>query len=371
MEKIEVHSTSQHSAICSDVVLRETEQIRLIFRPQIVDNPHNVAACVNGTFIYQKKGKKDQWEDAPKSSLASLKKGQGYQLEIHAGELHGLLIQLGGLYRLYRKSGGVPQGKQEFVRIEESLAKLLQLSEAELKEFVESHAEDAVQTLHKVLALLSRTTALAKFVEADTGGINLLSALVGIASLRAVRRVWEENSNNSDEEFWQRTIAAHAVVFSVLFAYPVVIVKEKAYVGGKTIENLHGNLVDFLARAESSGNALLIEIKTPATQLLGREYRDGAYPPSREFGGALAQVLQYRDSLMKEIHALNAAQSTPLLSAEPRCLVVIGNSSAELVSDATRSSFERFRERLQGVTVLTFDELFGRIAKLEELLSST
>ncbi len=369
MEHLQVKSTSRQHAVCSDIVVRTGDTIRLVFRPEIVDNPHNPAASIRGTFIYQRKGKKDAWEDAPTKSLASLKKAEEYHLELRSGELMPLLTELAALYRLHRREG-VPQGKQEFVRLERNLAQLLQLSEADLQEFLETHSNDAVLTLHKVLRWLSNSTALAEFIATDTGQINLLNALVGIASLRAVLQVWEKNRKNNDEEFWQHTIADHAFVFSVLFAYPVVIVKGKAYVGGKRLDNTRGNLVDFLARAESSANALLVEIKTPATRLLGKEYRDGVYPPSGEFGGALAQVLQYRDSLLQDLHGVNRGQAVPLLSAEPRCLVLIGNSREELLNDDTRSSFERFRERLQGVTVLTFDELFNRVADFERLLSA-
>jgi hypothetical protein len=369
MESLHVKSTSRQHAACSDIIVRSGDTVRLVFRPEIVDNPKNPLASIRGTFVYQRKGKKDDWEDETKKSLSSLRKGEGFQLELHASELRPLLRELGALYRLHRREG-VPQGRQEFVRLEQNLAQLLLLSEADLQAFLDTHAGDAVLTLHKVLRWLSSSTALADFIAADTGQINLLNALVGIASLRAILRVWEENKENNDEEFWQRTIAQHAFVFSVLFAYPVVIVKGKAYIGGKRLDNLHGHLVDFLARAESSGNALLVEIKTPATQLLGKEYRDGVHPPSRDFGGAVAQILEYRESLMQESHTLNQGESTPLLSTEPRCLVLIGNAAAQLTSEATRRSFERFRERLQGVTVLTFDELFGRVADFEQLLSA-
>jgi hypothetical protein len=44
MEKIDIDSTSSHSAICSDIVLRTGERVRLIFRPEIVDNAANPEA---------------------------------------------------------------------------------------------------------------------------------------------------------------------------------------------------------------------------------------------------------------------------------------------------------------------------------------
>jgi len=89
-----------------------------------------------------------------------------------------------------------------------------------------------------------------------------------LANLRAVLEVWRTNEDNPDEEFWQDVFSKHAYVLSQLFAYPVAIIRGKAYVGGKRYDNLHGNLVDFLGRVPSSGSAVLIEIKTPRTPLL-------------------------------------------------------------------------------------------------------
>ena len=40
----------------------------------------------------------------------------------------------------------------------------------------------------------------------------------------------------------------------------IEVIKEKAYVGGKRFDNLHGNIVDFLGRIQSTGAAVLIEI---------------------------------------------------------------------------------------------------------------
>ena len=55
-----------------------------------------------------------------------------------------------------------------------------------------------------------------------------------------------------------------------------------------------------------------------------------------------------------------------LSSSEPRCVVMIGCRD-ELADDFRRRAFERFRERLLGVTVVTFDEFFERIRNLQTL----
>jgi hypothetical protein len=364
MEKIAIESTSSRSAICTDIVIRNGDQVRLAFRPEIVDNPRNPNACVRGRFVYQRKGKKDAWVDFDNMPLSSLKKGEGFQLQLRAGELLPLLQNLGALYRLHRKSG-VPHGRIELVKIEQQLAKLLQLSEAELNEFLEANSEGAVTTLRRVLSWLSRQAATTESLPEQLPDLN---ALLGLANLRAVSCLWQHNRENDNEEFWQKTFAAHSFVLSQLLAYPVVLIKDKAYVGGKRIDNAHGSIVDFLGKVASSGAPVLIEIKTPQTPLLGREYRQDVYPPSRDVTGAVSQVLLYRESLMQQFHALLAGEQTGIIACDPKCVVVVGNAESELLDESLRRSFERYRQGLAGVTVLTFDEVFARVEALIHLL---
>ena len=91
MDSFTTKSTSRNSAIVSDILLRETETTRLIFRPVIVENPHNKNACVRGHFIFQKKKVSGNWEDYNDFSLSKLKDGEWVKLELKAGEVHSLI----------------------------------------------------------------------------------------------------------------------------------------------------------------------------------------------------------------------------------------------------------------------------------------
>jgi len=146
--------------------------------------------------------------------------------------------------------------------------------------FLSAHSNDAVQALRTVLQWLSKQPAAQKLIS-EGAELPELNSLVGLANLRSALKSWHDNAENRDEEFWQSLFARHSYVLSQLFAYPVVLIKGKAYVGGKNLCNTGGNVVDFLLRTESSGAAVLVEIKTPQTPLLGTKYRDCAYPPNR------------------------------------------------------------------------------------------
>ena len=188
-----------------------------------------------------------------------------------------------------------------------------------------------------------------------------LNTVVGLANLKAFLKEWKTNSDVSKEEFWQSLFAKNAFVLSQLFAYPVILIKDKAYLGGKGLTNTGGRIVDFLCNLESTGAAAMVEIKTPVTPLLGPVYRD-VYPLSNDLAGTISQALKYRSSLMENIQNLQQEQPT-LIASEPYCAVVAGDC-AELNSSEKKASFERFRERLNGVRILTFDEVYKRIEGL-------
>jgi hypothetical protein len=365
MEEIDIQPTSSHTAKCSDIVLREGNRVRLIFRPELVDNPNNSEARVRGRFLYQRKGDDDSWQAFDKISLSTLKKNEGFQLELHSNEVLTLRHDLYELARLHRERG-IPDERAHFLKVKDNLAALLELTQPELADFLSRNETDAISVLKRVLRWLYEAPDIAAKLAFDEIELPTLNGLIARANIEALVRLWTSNAENPDEEFWQCELAKHSFVLSWLFSYPVVVIKGKAYVGGKEYDNRHGNLVDFLARVPSSRNAVLIEIKAPTTALIGSQYRQDIFPLSGEVLGAISQVLHYRDSLLSDSRV---RESADLSAAEPRCLIIAGSASRELIDDPRRLSFERFRERFLGVTIITFDEVFQRLEQMQKIFA--
>jgi hypothetical protein len=196
------------------------------------------------------------------------------------------------------------------------------------------------------------------------------TAFLGIASVKEALAHWKENQAQSSEEFWQLSLAERSFVLGQIFSYPIVIMAQKAYVGGKQISSSGGKEVDFLMAIESTDAVILLEIKTPTTKLLGQEYRGSVFPLSRDLASAVAQVLKYRQSLTRHFDTVTAESSRRLTLGEPRCIVLAGNTQ-ELETSAMRDSFELQRERMRGVTIITYDELFRRLERFVDLLEGT
>jgi hypothetical protein len=149
----------------------------------------------------------------------------------------------------------------------------------------------------------------------------------------------------------------------------VIFVGDKAYVGGMNVDRQDAKFVDYLYTNDSSNDALLVELKTPVTKLLGAKYRKGVYKPSAELSGSVVQALDYRLELSSSIRTLLNTADKKIEIFNPRCVVVIGNASAELDNELKRKSFELYRTALKDVEIVTYDELFKKAETLATLFN--
>ena len=235
---------------------------------------------------------------------------------------------------------------------------------------MEKEEPDAVQLAIQLLKWVDTSSDLQRTVEALTSlPVNTLASvqsLVGVASLKEAFGLWLENRKGHSESYWQGVLAHHSYVLSQIFSQPVVVLEREAYVGGKRAANTHGNLVDFLCASVFGRSAILVEIKTPETRLLGSEYRLGVYPPSRELSGAIQQAAVYKQTLTEEARVI--LQETELRAFDPRPIVIIGTLEEFGENADMYRSFEIFRRQQRDVEVVTFDELFGKVERLIGLL---
>lgn len=116
-------------------------------------------------------------------------------------------------------------------------------------------------------------------------------------------------------------------------------------------------------------NAALVEIKTPSTPLLGRKYRN-IYNVSEDLGGSVMQVLTYRSSLQREFLGLASAIPKRLEAFEPRCVVIVGNTSEVRADPNKLASLELYRGSCPTVAIITFDELFAKTTRLINVLET-
>jgi hypothetical protein len=181
-------------------------------------------------------------------------------------------------------------------------------------------------------------------------------------------RAWDSNKENDDEGFWQIKLSENAYAISQLFSVPVTLIRGRAYVGGMSLDGKDARFLDFMFSGGSANDAILVEIKTPTTKLLGGRYRKSVYPPSAALGGSVVQVNDYCHSLRENI-LLTKQAGVELNTFNPRRVVIIGNYEKELTDAKKKTSFELFRSSLFGIDVITFDEFFRKVEHLARLFS--
>lgn len=371
MKDITIKSTSRSSAECTDIILRETTTTRLVFRPMLVENPHNPDAAVKGLFVFQRKGRNDEWTDIVEANLNTLHKDEGYKLELHSAEMLMLFSELKALYEIHSQSG-IPSGEKHYIESNPHLYTLSELDETDLNEILNT---DQILGTNLFIKLLKWTLStetprdlVCHITSINPNRIQDFNIAFGIQNMRNALESWQNDQTNADEEYWQKLLLSYSWVLEHLFTWPMTIVKGKAFVGGKNIFNTGGHIVDYLIKNTLTSNAALVEIKTPVTPLLGPQYRTGTYNISTELSGSISQILSYQQSLLTDYQSLTSGQQDIFHAFDPKCVVIIGNSAELETEIAKRQAFELFRNHLSDITVITFDELFMKTEQQINLL---
>ncbi|MGB3516277.1 MAG: Shedu immune nuclease family protein [Elainellaceae cyanobacterium] len=192
-----------------------------------------------------------------------------------------------------------------------------------------------------------------------------------VSKLKDLLRIWNANQDNQKEKFWQVLISENPILYSQILNIPVVLVKENACINGVSIGNIKSRkFIDFLIKNQSTENLLLIEIKTPVTYLLDKQYRKN-HNISKELTGSVIQALNYKRMIMENYHSMASEyKDEKFYSFNPCCLVIAGNLTKEMNGDSEKiRSFELFRSELKDVKIITYDELFKKVDSLIKILS--
>ena len=293
------------------------------------------------------------------------------ELQLDTSETYALYTGLRQLYELYENMGGIPYGKTTFTRVDSSYREFLSILQNDPSAARMIAQEENYELVKILLRLITQTDShesLKKSLsELQDNNLQHLTASLNIEKLQRVAALMRDNLDNDSEEFWQTTVfKENQWVLAQVFACPCTIFAEKAYVGGKSINNRGGNLCDFIYQNSLSQNVALIEIKTPCTEIIGNQYR-GTFSFSYELSGAVNQVLNYRDNLTKEYYAISHNSNEPFEVLSPKCVVIIGKMAS--LTSTQIAAFENFRNNMNNVTIITFDELYERINDLIDILA--
>ena len=378
-DTVDVISTSTVTANTSPITLSQTEILRFKFLPTLVDNKKEPNKSVSGKLLYEKKRKNDSHfpsetaGSSVKVSRGAVKVGDWMEFQLNTSETYELYQGLKHLYALYDDIGEIPYGSATYTRVDSSLRQFLSIIQNDPSAARMIGNEENYDLFKTLLRLITQTSSLdslkKSLAELQDENAQHLAMSLNIVKLQRVATLMADNLDNNSEEFWQTTVfKENQWVLAQIFACPCTIFSDKAYVGGKGVDNSGGNLCDFIYQNRLSQNVALIEIKTPCTEIIGNSYR-GTYSFSHELSGAVNQVLNYRDNLTKYYYTLCHQSASQFEVLSPKCVVIIGKLAS--MNSTQIAAFESFRNSLSGVQILTFDELYQRVIDLIAILSET
>lgn len=351
-EKYEVNRTSLQSAAVSDKVLYETSTTRLVLRPGIVENPHNVDACVNITFVYQRKTAKATWEDVPARPLSTMKAGEEVKLCLHTEPTLELFRQLDNLYAIATK-GKIGFGKtslvvgreEEIIQADASRAIVIKLLLAK------GYSDD----IWKALVLVNPDLAT-----------QLSYARIHTERKKALETFRLSLEQTREESWWQDFFERSTWIFGYGLKYQILkSIQSQPRYGGTNLAGKGTEKGDFLVRTEADIKfTVLVEIKRPDSQILGsKPYRNGAWQFGEDLTGGVSQL--QANCRRWEVEGSQTEQNRETLQHEkiytvhPKGVLVIGTTT-QLNDIPKRNTFELFRRSITNPEILTFDELYER-----------
>lgn len=371
---IDVVSRSAMTADATPVVLSSTERFRFRFMPMLVDNQNNPEQSVRGKLLLERKPKNEKYfptdSVAPceKVTRGSAKNGDWVEIELHSEETYNLFMGLKKLYDLSGCMNGIPFGSARFAQIDSSFSSFLEVIQNDPSAARMIGEPQNFELIKILLQLITQTSSHESLKNSLSSLANEnLQALTTSASLEGLKRVealMRENLDNGKEEFWQQKVFnENQWVLAQIFSCPCTIYAQKAFVGGKSLDNKDGNVCDFIYRNKMTQNVALIEIKTPCTEIVGKPYRE-TYSMSLDMSGAVNQVLNYRDELQKNFSTLtrDLEEADTVRAFSPKCVVVIGKIST--LNAKQQKAFELYRNSFNNLTIITFDELHQKICDL-------
>ncbi len=373
---IKIESVSKDVAECNAVVLKCNDTFRYLFVPKLIDNSNDKSKCISGQFIVQKKSRNDKWENHDFLPINKMVKDQWINLDLSTSSMDTLISYVQKLRELYLEEGKYDSfgTVRTFVFSNKLNSEEKELildmfdKNDKLKEELRKYLKDDISIEDVLNAIgtgkLNINQLVNKLNETETNQIyNTLQA-------KMINPIFlEDNLENDEEKFWQELFKQHPNILSTIIPSVVHIIEDQPYFGGKAIDNKGGTIGDFLYKS-GTNNVSIIEIKTPSTDLLGTEYRNDVFCPSKELSGSIIQIRKQKDNLMKEydhIRRKSLIKGKDFDAYDPKSYIIIGNSSK--LNSIELESFELFRNSLKDIEIITFNELIEKLKIFQKYIT--
>ncbi|MCK5847995.1 MAG: DUF4263 domain-containing protein [Caldisericia bacterium] len=367
-EEYKIKPTSSNTAKTDPIILNQTDRLHFSFVPTLIDNAKKPENSVEGKFIYKKKGVNDSDYPTETESLRKITKGEHRILTLDTSEMHNFYNGVKDLYDLKKQEKRF-SGNCTFVKVDDEVHRFLNAVKQNPKLLNKLTKSDNLGLLKLFLEQVANNSSAEEISHRisnfSSDSIRKFSLSLSIERFDKIIKKMKNNIGNNREEYWHRDIfAKNQWIISQLFSFPCTIFANKAYLGGKGLDNKGGKICDYIYQNQVTKNVAIVEIKTPCTKLIGPKYRE-TFSMSSELSGSINQVLDYKDTLTKNYYSLIKDPCKDFEPFNPTCLVIVGNMCD--LSEVQKGTFEAFRNSLNNIFIVTYDEIIEKAQALMNL----
>lgn len=357
MEEITIKSTSWHSAnVVEPIIIYEKERTRFVFIADTNDMKIEKGETVSGNFVYQRKLKHGKWETINGKKLSNLKSGESIKWHFNSEQVKKMYDGLTKLYAI--ANNGISMGKKTW-----TIADTERLIEV---------PDDRIDFIKQLLKKDYGQEVWDQLVNENPD----LATKLSLGRLQAERQksvevLLKNLEADNPEGFWQKFFSENDWIFGYGLRYVFLqILTDQPNYGQANFTGKGAQRGDFLVNTSAFVKyTILVEIKKPNSQIFKtevggiRNYRNGASQFSEEFIGAVSQLqvncmswektARYDENndelLLKNINTVN-----------PKGILIIGNTKEFCDNKNARNTFELFRSQINGIEIMTFDEIYSR-----------
>lgn len=204
---------------------------------------------------------------------------------------------------------------------------------------------------HEIVAHLADTELSDSLMSALRGAIRVREMVTAVQELRTCL-----SEDQKDEAVYQAWCQKHSWAFG------------NAYVMTDAVREIApGDHLDLLLPTVISGYRDIVELKRPDVPVLQFDAAHRNFYFSADVSKAIGQCHRYLD-VLHDVAAQGLADHPEIVAYHPRAIIVIGRSAGW--SKEKLRALHGLNSRLNGVTVMTYDQLLAQGERLVELLSA-
>ncbi len=356
VSEYQLKTTSSSSIEVEDLPLADEEELagavtRKILRSQLVRNLQDADSPVKICIMHQRRGSKNTpWQDVDSFDLRRLHAGEQVKLDLSCDETLRLHRRLSELYAA--TSQGLPVDQQRLRVSDPSESVVVSGQQWEfIRRLVEQEGEQFWEAVADLSPGLVETVARAKVHRRRQESVE--------------RFAWALEEDAWSEVEWDHFFHDNIWIFGYGLDYQFLSqVQNQAHLGGTTMAGTGGQRLDFIMATQATAKfTVLVDIKKPDSQLVGKEYRNNVHLLGEEIVGGVAQLQSYCRRWVvegsRQEDNSTALQEAGIYTYEPRGILVVGQTK-QLDNPGKKATFELFRRNLHNPTVLTYDELLER-----------